>query len=148
AYAAGGAKAYSGLNALAMEFVLGRTKKPDLQVRAAKHVEDAPSSLGPRDFWDIVGYPDALLHKHLVDGTLAVSSTLADIKQAYARARRVGAAPREWASVRDQIWFLATMTRDKSLPCYDLATADALDEVLASLLVLSDIKGENKTTPP
>jgi hypothetical protein len=147
AYAAGGAKAYSGLNALAMEFVLGTTKKTDLQVRAAKHVEDARSSSGPRDFWNIVGYPDALLHERLVDGTLAVSSTLDDIKQAYARARRAGPTPREWASVRDHIWFLAAMTRDESLPCYGLATAAALDEVLTSLLVLPDMKGENQTTP-
>jgi hypothetical protein len=134
AYAAGGERTYSGLNALAMEFVLGTTDKTELCARAVKYVDQARSSSVPRDFWGIVGYPDALLHRCLVDGSLVVPGTLDDIKQAYARARGAGPTPREWASVRDHIWFLAAMTRDERLPCHDPAKAAALDEVLASLL--------------
>jgi hypothetical protein len=138
AYAAGGAKTYSGLNELAMEFVLGTKNAADLREQADRQVEEALSSSAPRDFWSIVGYPDALLHKQLVERTLADPGALDEIKRSYARARLSGPTPREWASVRDHIWFLAAMTRDQSLPCYDLATAAALDEVLASLLALSD----------
>lgn len=135
AYAAGGTRTYTGLNALAMEFVLGMAKdESDLRQRAAKYVEDArKSSSAASDFWDIIGYPDALLHKGLVEGTLASSGALDEITQGYARARLAGPSPREWASVRDHIWFLAAMTRDESLPCYNLPTAAALDQVLTSL---------------
>jgi hypothetical protein len=33
--------------------------------------------------------------------------------------------------VEDQVWFLGAMARDVSLPCYNLATANALDQILA-----------------
>lgn len=139
AYVAGGTKTYTGLNALAMDFVLGMKDASELQTQAANHIKTATQgSSASSNFWDIVGYPDALLSKHLVDCTLADSRTLNDIKQAYARASRAGPTPREWASVYDQVWFLAAMVRDESLPCFDLATAEALDQILASLLSQSD----------
>lgn len=140
AYTAGGTKPYTGLNALAMDFVLATKDATELQAQAAVHLQNAQSSSASRDFWSIVGYPDALLFKHLVDGTLAVPGALDDIKQAYARARHAGPTPREWASVYDQVWFLAAMTCDKNLPCYNIATAAALDEVLASLLTALQLK--------
>ena len=135
AYIAGGEKTYTLQNVMALNFVLKKGLE-DLPQRVTMFVEAArQNSLARnRDFWSIVGYPDALLHKHVMDGTLGVPDVLEDIKQGYADARRSGASPLEWASVCDQIWFLAAMTRDESLPCYDLATAVALDGVLASLL--------------
>lgn len=136
AYLAGGSKTYTGLNALAMEFILGRAKRRTrLQQRAAKQLKDAKQrASAPNNFWDIIGHPDAVLIKQLVDGTLAKPGMLDEIKRAYAIARSAGPTPREWASVYDQVWFLAAMTRDESLPCYNLATAGALDEVLKSLV--------------
>jgi CHAT domain-containing protein len=127
---------YQQLNALALSFVLGAVPRDQLQAIAADYVERARQSrraARDRNFWSIVEEPDTLLYKHVIDRTLGTESALAAVKDGYARARRIGPSLRQWASVRDQVWFLAEMVGDPDLPCCDPATASALKELLAFL---------------
>jgi hypothetical protein len=78
-----------------------------------------------------VGIPDALLHKHLVCGTLPEG--VDEIVAGYRQARTAGPSLREWASVRDHVRFLATMTADPRLRCHDLEATAALQKVQSSL---------------
>ena len=131
------AEGYRWQNALALNFILDGVKEiSELREHADSYLEKAkqPITPGDRDFWKVVAYPDALLHSSLVHGTLAKSDVLAEVTTGYEQARRIGPTPREWASVRDHIWFLAAMTRDQALQCHDVPTADALDSILDSLI--------------
>ena len=127
---------YGRLNVLALDFVLAPQQElPGSQHQADVYLEEVRNrpEAGDRGFWDVVAYPDALLHKHVICGTLATPGVLDEVAAGYQRARRVGPTPRQWASVRDQIWFLSEMTRDDTLECHNPATADALGKLLASL---------------
>ena len=57
----------------------------------------------------------------------------ADLETRYASARRARPSPRQWASVKDHIWFLWTMTGDESLPCHDGTSSAALQKLHESL---------------
>jgi tetratricopeptide (TPR) repeat protein len=125
---------YQALNALALKFVRGSAaERKSLRPIADGYLEEARRALDKvdRDFWDIVGIPDALLHKHLVDGTLP--SSLEDIIAGYRQARAAGPSLREWASVRDHVVFLATMIADPKLRCHDPQASVALQKIQASL---------------
>ena len=86
-----------------------------------------------RNFWDIVALPDAVLHKHIVYGTLAPGAAVEELIEGYRQARAAGPSPRQWASVLDHIWFLAVMISDTKLACCNPAVAEALNNVLSSL---------------
>jgi hypothetical protein len=140
AYTAGAALAgsagYQRLNALALQFVLGSAAvHNELRARVDGYVEEARRSLNKvdRSFWDIVETPDALLHKYIVYGTLASSGAVQELMEGYRRALAAGPSPRQWASVRDHVWFLAAVVADPKLGCCDPEAAAALSEVLSSL---------------
>jgi CHAT domain-containing protein len=138
AYSAGAklsAKAnYQTLNALALKFVLGlAVVRKSLRPIVDGYLAEARSAFDKvnRDFWDVVGIPDALLHKHLVYGTLP--GGVDEIIAGYRQARAAGPSLREWASVRDHVVFLATMTADPKLRCHDPKATGALQRIQASL---------------
>jgi len=138
AYSAGaklaGKANYQTLNALALKFVLGSAAvRKSLRPIADGYLAEARRALDKvnRDFWDVVGMPDALLHKHLVYGTLP--SGVDEIIAGYRQARAAGPSLREWASVRDHVVFLATMTATPKLRCHDPKATAALQKVQASL---------------
>jgi hypothetical protein len=83
--------------------------------------------------WEEWRDSDALLHKHIVYGTLAPGAAVQELMEGYKQARAAGPSPREWASVLDHIWFLAVMISDQTLPCYNPAAAAALNEILSAL---------------
>jgi hypothetical protein len=139
AYAEGarlaGGDAYERLNVLAVEYLLGRGRAAPLLPIARTYHEDAcrkASAAGDRDFWDLVGEPDALLHLRLLDGTLATPAVLQGVKDAYRAVREAGPTARELASVRDHIVCLAMMLRDSSRQI-DIDAARALAEIVAAL---------------
>ena len=139
-----GSESYQWLNALALQCVLrseaARKKLRSLVDGYVDKSREAPRKVD-RTFWDIVALPDALLHKHIVYGTLApgVYGTLApgaaveELIEGYRQARAAGPSPRQWASVLDHIWFLAVMISDTKLACCNPAVAEALNNVLSSL---------------
>ncbi len=131
------AESYQWQNALALDFILaGHDRTSELQQRADSYLDKARQRVNPgnRGFWNIIEYPDALLHRSVVHGTLAEPKILKEVTTGYEQARRVGPTPREWASVRDHIWFLAAMTGDPALECHNPRTADALQILLSSLI--------------
>ena len=149
AYAAGAALAdsagYQRLNALALQFVLGSAAvRNGLRTIVDAYVEEARRAFNnvDRSFWDIVETPDALLHKYIVYGTLASRGAVQELREGYRQARAAGPSPRQWASVRDHVWFLAAMVADSKLGCYNPKAAAALTEVLSSLG-----PGVSKSTP-
>src|SRR5439155_6091694 len=88
---------------------------------------------GDRSFWDIAEESDAQLQACLIDGTLAAPPVLDAVTTGYARARTSGPSKREWASVRDHVWFLASMVGDETLKCFNAGSAAALRELFASM---------------
>jgi len=138
AYAEGaalaGSQAYQRLNALALQFVRGSAAvRKSLRPMAEGYLDQARSAMdrADRTFWDVVETPDALLHKHLVFDTLASGDAVKEIVEGYGRARAAGPSPRQWASVRDHVWFLAAMVADPKLNCCNPKAAAALVEVLS-----------------
>jgi CHAT domain-containing protein len=125
---------YQTLNALALKFVLGSAAaRKSLRPIVDGYLAEARSAFDKvnRDFWDVVGIPDALLHKHLVYG--ALPGGVGEIIAGYRQARAAGPSLREWASVRDHVVFLATMTADPKLLCHDPKATAALQKIHASL---------------
>ena len=138
AYAEGeklaGSEAYQRLNALALKFVLASADMRELQGKADSYLEEAQQSLNTidRSFWEIIAMPDALLHQCLVYGTLTSDRAVQELIEGYREARTAGPSPRQWASVRDHVVFLAVMLSDKNLRCCNANAADALNKILAS----------------
>jgi hypothetical protein len=66
-----------------------------------------------------------------VNGTLA--GGVDEVVAGYRLARAAGPSLREWASVRDHIVFLATMTADPKLSCHDPKATAALQKIQVSL---------------
>jgi tetratricopeptide (TPR) repeat protein len=131
------AEGYQWQNALALDFILaGHDRTSELQQRADSHLETARQGAKPgdRNFWNVIEYPDALLHQNLIHGKLANRDVLKEVTTCYEQARRVGPTPRQWASVRDHIWFLAAMAGDPALECHNPRNADALKTLLSSLI--------------
>jgi tetratricopeptide (TPR) repeat protein len=126
--------AYADLNAIALRFVLSRRRDlPELRALIDERVAAlSPLGEGDRDFWSIIASPDTLLHAHVIHGNLADARTRAQVIDGYRDARLAGPSPREWASVRDHVEFLATMVK-AGLPRPDPPTAEALRAVLDSM---------------
>jgi tetratricopeptide (TPR) repeat protein len=125
---------YQKMNALALKFVLGSAAVcRSLRAVVDNDLEDARRAFDKpdREFWDIVGIPDFLLHKHMVYGTLP--GGLDEIVAGYSEARAAGPSLRQWASVRDHVLFLATMAEDSRLRCHNPQMAAALRKIQASL---------------
>lgn len=128
-----GNEGYQRLNALALTFVRGpEAARKRLRSAADRYAEEAllSSQKQDRSFWDIVEMPDATLHRHLVLGTLHAGPAVKEILEGYKRACAAGPSPKEWASVRDHVAFLAAMAADRTLNCCKEETAAALNEVL------------------
>ena len=99
--------------------------KPDAEVgRTLNNVD--------RSFWDIVELPDRC-STNIVYGTLASPGAVQELIEGYGQARAAGPSPRQWASVRDHVWFLAAMAADPMLRCCNAEEVAALSEVLESL---------------
>jgi len=125
---------YQMVNALALKFMLGSAAvRKSLRPIVDGYLAEARRAFDKvdRDFWDVVGIPDALLHKHLVCGTLPEG--VDEIVAGYRQARTAGPSLREWASVRDHVRFLATMTADPRQRCHDSEATAALQKVQSSL---------------
>jgi CHAT domain-containing protein len=127
---------YGSLNAFAMRFVVAsprrlRSLRREIDVYHAQ-LTNNPGA-GPRDFWQFVEAGDGLLLRNVVHHSLDEPMVVDNVVSAFEHARRIGPSPREWASVCDQIAFLATMTRDQRLPCANAATAAALEKISAAL---------------
>jgi tetratricopeptide (TPR) repeat protein len=129
------AESYGKLNALATHFAAAR---PSRLRRLRQDVDaccaelEAPREGGTRDFWHFARPGDALLVRSVIHASLD-EATVRAIVARFARARAIGPTPRQWASVCDQIAFLAEMTRDERLPCFNQRSAAALDEIAAAL---------------
>ena len=131
-----GNEGYQRLNALALKFVRGSASaRKRLRSKVDSYVEDARLSALKQDrtFWDIVETPDAVLHRHLVHGTLVPGTVVQEIIEGYKQACAAGPSMREWASVRDHVAFLAAMAADQTLDCCNAQAAAALGEVLSAL---------------
>jgi tetratricopeptide (TPR) repeat protein len=125
---------YQQLNALALKFVLGSAAvRKELRVTVDGYVEPAQQRFEEvdRDFWDVVELADVLLHKYLICGSLP--NEVDDVIHKYDAARAAGPSLRQWASVRDHIMFLAAMTADCKLRCYNPEDAEALKTICESL---------------
>jgi CHAT domain-containing protein len=126
---------YGSLNAFAMHFVIASPKRlsrlrRDVEAYAAKLARPAASR--EPNFWYFAEPGDALLVKHVIFATLD-ELTVAQTRSAYEQARRIGPTPRQWDSVCAQVEFLAAMTSDSTLPCFNLTTAAALQMIAAGL---------------
>jgi tetratricopeptide (TPR) repeat protein len=133
AAALAGSESYQWQNALVLQYVQGSSAV--LRSAVDDHVDKARQAYHNVDriFWDIVALPDALLHKHLVYGTLAADDVLQALIKGYRDALAAGPSPKQWASVLDHIRFLAVMISDPKLPCHKPELADALNKVMLQL---------------
>jgi hypothetical protein len=125
------AAAYQSLNALAIAFALAdRSMLPALVERADEFWKALPGQQpGPdRDFWDVVKFPDTMLHRHVLRQSLDAPA-LAELTVSYAQACHARPSPRQWASVTDHVFFLQAMTADARLPCHNPATSAMLREL-------------------
>src|SRR4030095_11332820 len=130
-----GRASYGALNAFATTFVLAsplrrRSLERDIDQYAMELQSRTPSA--PRDFWHFVEAGDVLVVRSTIHGAFD-ESTIERSLAAFNRARDSGPSPREWASVCDQVAFLAAMTSDSRLPCFNEQTALALLRIGAVL---------------
>jgi hypothetical protein len=126
---------YQSLNAIALKFADARGGLlKTLRAAVDQQWGEAQKRVGApiESFWDAVAEPDARLHWLVLHGKLD-STALADVQGLYAHARLAGPSPREWASVRDQLWFLWTVTGDERLRCYNKDVSAALKTLHESL---------------
>ena len=135
-----GKATYGWLNACAMHFVLAsptrlRTLRRDIDAYQAELT--AKAGTGPRDFWQFVETGDVLLLRSVIHASLN-DQVVAKTLEEYDRARSTGPTPREWASVCDQVVFLAAMTGDKELPCFNQDTAVALQGIATRLTAAAE----------
>lgn len=125
---------YATLNAIALRFVRSsRRELSELRRIIDERLARTPSfEHGDQDFWSIVARPDTLLLHRVIHGTLHDPAACEEVIAAYRLARAAGPSLREWASVCDQVEFLAAMLK-AGMPRPDPSTATALEKVLASM---------------